>query len=85
MTAAKSTNLNSTESANVNFTEINEAHVNKPHDAPLPTGLTCLVTIARAHGIATDAAQLLHEFGESPAEFSANAILHAAHHLGLAA
>jgi ATP-binding cassette, subfamily B, bacterial HlyB/CyaB len=83
MTAAKSTNLNSTESANVDFTEINEAHVNKPHDAPLPTGLTCLVTIARAHGIATDAVQLLHEFGESAAGFSANAILHAARHLGL--
>lgn len=83
MTAAKSTNLNSTESANVNSTEINEDHINNPHDAPFPTGLSCLVTIARAHGIATDAAQLLHGFGESAAEFSASAILHAARHLGL--
>jgi subfamily B ATP-binding cassette protein HlyB/CyaB len=52
---------------------------------PLPSGLICLVTIARAHGIAADAAQLLHEFGESEAGFSAYAILHAARHLGLVA
>lgn len=85
MTSAQSSNLNSTEPANVNSTEADEAKINNPQDAPFPTGLSCLVTIARAHGIATDAAQLLHEFGESPAEFSANAILHAARHLGLAA
>ena len=69
MTAAKSTNLNSTESANVNSTEINEDHINNPHDAPFPTGLSCLVTIARAHGIATDATQLLHDSESQPQGF----------------
>lgn len=53
--------------------------------APLPSGLVCLVTIARAHGIASDPGQLLHEFGELRSGFSSTAILHAARRLGLAA
>ncbi len=53
--------------------------------SPLPSGLVCLVTIARAHGIASDPQQLLHECGEQRGEFSATAILHAARRLGLAA
>jgi subfamily B ATP-binding cassette protein HlyB/CyaB len=63
----------------------NEQAIGVDETTPLPSGLICLITIARTHGIATDAAQLLHEFGESPAGFSANAILHAARHLGLVA
>lgn len=51
----------------------------------LPTGLSCLVTIARAHGIATDADQLMHEFAEIQTEFSSQTIVRAARHLGLAA
>ncbi len=51
----------------------------------LPSGLVCLVTIARAHGIASDPQQLLHESGEERSGFSAEAILHAARRLGLAA
>lgn len=47
--------------------------------------LSCLVTIARAHGIAADAGQLMHQFGEATDAFSADAILHAAHDLGLVA
>ena len=85
MTAAKSTNLNSTESADTNSTKINEAHINQPHATPFPTGLSCLVTIARAHGVATDAAQLLHEFGDLEAGFPVSAILQAARRLGLLA
>ncbi len=50
-----------------------------------PSGLACLVTIARAHGIAADAAQLLHEFGDPAAGFPVNSILHAARRLGMAA
>ena len=53
--------------------------------SPLPSGLICLVTIARAHGIAADPQQLLHESGERQSEFSVAAILHAARRLGLAA
>ncbi len=52
---------------------------------PLPSGLICLVTIARAHGIASDPQQLWHEFGEPHSGFSSTAILHAARRLGLAA
>ncbi len=53
--------------------------------SPLPSGLVCLVTIARGHGIASDPQQLLHEYGEQHGAFSAAAILHAARRLGLAA
>ncbi len=63
------------------------ANVNdRRSDTPvIPTGLACLVTIARTHGIAADAAQLLHDFGEADGGFSSSAILHAARRLGLAA
>ena len=54
------------------------------NDAPA-AGLRCLVTIARLHGIAADAAQLAHEFGEPAAGFSSTAILLAANKLGLSA
>ncbi len=50
-----------------------------------PPALACLVTIARAHGIAADPAQLLHEFGDPASGFPASAVLHAARRLGLAA
>lgn len=52
---------------------------------PFPSGLSCLVTIARAHGIAADPAQLMHQFGEPADKFSADTVLHAAHSLGLIA
>lgn len=50
-----------------------------------PSGLACLVTIARVHGIAAEPEQLLHEFGEPESGFSSAAIRHAARRLGLAA
>lgn len=50
-----------------------------------PPGLACLLTIARAHGIAADPAQLLHEFGDPTGAFPTQAILHAARRLGMAA
>lgn len=52
---------------------------------PLPSGLSCLITIARVHGIAADPAQLLHEFGETEGTFSSRSILLAARHVGLMA
>lgn len=48
-------------------------------------GLACLVMLARLHGIATDPAQLAHEFGEPGPTFSTTAILLAARKLGLSA
>ena len=55
------------------------------HSVPFPSGLSCFVTIARAHGIAADPSQLLHVFGESEGKFSTHSILHAARHVGLVA
>jgi ATP-binding cassette, subfamily B, bacterial HlyB/CyaB len=46
-------------------------------------GLFCLLTIARAHGIAADEAQLRHEFGDKP--FTKEMILLAAKRLGMTA
>ncbi len=51
----------------------------------LPSGLACLIMLARLHGIAADAAQLLHEFGDTGGSFPLPSILHAAHKLGLSA
>jgi len=49
----------------------------------LPSGLACLLNIARCHGIAADGGQLLHEFGGADKSFDDKAILHAARKLGL--
>jgi subfamily B ATP-binding cassette protein HlyB/CyaB len=51
----------------------------------LDTGLHCLVILARFHGIAADAGQLRHKFGETGRAFDAQALLRAAKHLGLKA
>ncbi len=59
---------------------------NDPGDTPaLPSGLACLLTIARAHGIAADPAQLMHEFGDTAGDFPMPAILQAARQLGMVA
>ncbi len=59
---------------------------NDPGDTPaLPSGLDCLLTIARAHGIAADSAQLLHEFGDTAGDFPMPAILLAARQIGMVA
>jgi len=55
------------------------------HRPKLPSGLACLLAIARSHGIAVDAGQLMHEFGGNAGAFGSNAILHSAHKLGLSA
>lgn len=57
---------------------------NESQNILYPAGLACLVTIARAHGIAADPAQLLHEYGTDTG-FPVAAILHAARRLGMAA
>jgi subfamily B ATP-binding cassette protein HlyB/CyaB len=47
------------------------------------TGLTCLLMLCAYHGVAADALQLQHEFGQEP--FSPQTLLLAARHLGLTA
>ncbi len=59
--------------------EMSEASANPT----LPSGLVCLLSIARCHGIAADGEQLLHEFGGANKSFDDKAILHAARKLGL--
>ncbi len=49
----------------------------------LPSGLSCLLSMARYHGIAADAGQLMHEFAGAGGRFDHGAILHAARKLGL--
>ena len=53
--------------------------------APVPSGLACLLILARYHGVAAEAGQLQHEFGGAGRTFSDQAILLAARKLGLAA
>ncbi|ATE59901.1 type I secretion system permease/ATPase [Thauera sinica] len=50
---------------------------------PLDTGLTCLVLMARLHGVAADPHQLAHEHAMAGARFGCDEILHAARALGL--
>ena len=51
---------------------------------PLDPGLTCLIMLARFHGVAAEPAQLAHEFGEG-GPFGITQILLAARKLGLKA
>ena len=51
---------------------------------PLDPGLTCLIMLARFHGVAAEPAQLAHEFGEG-GPFGITQILLAAGKLGLKA
>lgn len=55
-----------------------------PSAVPLDSGLACLVMMARLHGVATDPAQLAHEFAVGK-EFGVTEILLAAKRLGLQA
>ena len=52
---------------------------------PLDTGLTCLVMLARLHGVAADPDQLAHEYHTGGKPFSKTEILLAAKKLGLQA
>lgn len=54
-------------------------------DAPVDTGLTCLVLLARYHQTAVDEDQLAHEFRPPGASFGVTEILLAARKLGLQA
>ena len=47
------------------------------------SGLVCLLMLSAYHGVAADAVQLQHEFGQEP--FSPQTLLLAARHLGLTA
>jgi subfamily B ATP-binding cassette protein HlyB/CyaB len=49
------------------------------------SGLACLVILARFHGLAADAAQLYHLYGQAGRDFSVMDILRAARSLGLKA
>ncbi|WP_164992004.1 type I secretion system permease/ATPase [Burkholderia stabilis] len=53
--------------------------------APLDPALACLVTIARFHGIATDAAQLRHAAAHGDQPFDASALILCARSIGLKA
>ncbi|MDF3933325.1 type I secretion system permease/ATPase [Pseudomonas citronellolis] len=58
----------------------------QPHsDASLDSGLACLVTLARYHGIAASAEQLRHEFADGAQPFDRDRVLLAARKLGLLA
>ncbi len=58
-----------------------------PHsaNAPQDTGLVCLVMLARYFGVAAEAGQLQHQFGQAGALFGATEILRASKLLGLKA
>jgi subfamily B ATP-binding cassette protein HlyB/CyaB len=49
----------------------------------LDTGLACLVTVARFHGLAADAAQIRHGFGHADAVMDTGRLLRAGRSLGL--
>lgn len=53
--------------------------------APVDPALSCLVTIARFHGIAADAAQLRHAAAQGVQPFDANALILCARSIGLKA
>jgi len=53
--------------------------------APIDPALACLVTIARFHGIATDAAQLRHAAARGDQPFDADALILCARSIGLKA
>ena len=63
----------------------NVPSVAKPHaqQTPLDTGLTCLVMMARLHGIAVDPEQIAHEYKVEGAPLGKTEILLAAKQLGL--
>ncbi len=56
-----------------------------PASGPIDPGLTCLVILARLHGIAADADQLAHEYHTGGQPFTQTEILLAAKKLGLKA
>jgi subfamily B ATP-binding cassette protein HlyB/CyaB len=62
--------------------EARQSHADTPKS--LDPGLTCLVMLARFHGVAAEPAQLAHEFGEG-GPFGVTQILLAAAKLGLKA
>ena len=49
------------------------------------TGLACLILVARVHGVAADADQLAHQFGDGGKRFAEDDLLLAARQLGLSA
>lgn len=53
--------------------------------APMDSGLTCLLIIARFHDLPADGSQLRHQFAQSGKVFSNVDLLRAAKHLGLKA
>lgn len=60
-------------------------HCAAPESAEIDSGLSCLVMVARFHGLAADPAQLAHEFQGSGKPFGPVEILLAAKKLGLQA
>ena len=71
-----------------NSDAIKIAEPDQQQEKPLPTidtGLTCLVMLARLHGISADQHQLAHEFKMGGQPFSATEILLAAKKIGMKA
>lgn len=56
----------------------------RPEATP-DSGLTCLLLLARYHGIPADGAQLRHQFGRAGEPFGTREVLQAAKHLGFRA
>ncbi len=59
--------------------------VSHPQPAAVDSGLACLVTLARLHGVPADPDQLAHEFATDGKRLGNSEILLAAKHLGLQA
>ncbi|WP_108820439.1 type I secretion system permease/ATPase [Pseudovibrio sp. Alg231-02] len=54
-----------------------------PGNRDIDTGIACLVTLFRFHGLPTDAEQLVHQFGRSGLKFTAEDLLRATKRLNL--
>ena len=53
-----------------------------PDSSSIDTGLSCLLIVARFHGVPADGAQLRHQFAKGGARFGETELLQAAKHLG---
>lgn len=62
-----------------------EAQAESTSPSTIPSGLACLLHVARVHSIAADKAQLMHDFAGVGGSFDVKAVLHAARKLGLSA
>lgn len=64
---------------------VDELPSDEEDDSPIDLGLAGLVLLAQYHGVAADASQLKHEYGQGNEPFDATGLLLAAKRLGLKA